>query len=446
MSLSNEPGNIRALSDVTLYVLQNLAELDATFLNRYGVILTNDMYQPVEPGTPSAGLVGSTVDVIRRDLSNMAIEDTLECICGALSSIGNAIQGISGGCNVGTDQDADSGTEGGSPPPEFGGNAYEEPSPITDRKCLAANYIYGGVLVVITEYDNQNLVNTVGLGVGLMVTIVATVLGALVAGPFGALIGAVVSQTVNMATALLFSAVDLGQMVSVLTDNQDDLVCALYTSTTADDARTEFLGVVSSSLSSAEQSFLSLFLPNSLLNLLFYAWGDSETYIADTTVYHDCSSCVGETWEEVFDFSGSDGGWVTQSSEGRDFGDYDPGSGWQSVWGSVAAAFDERLYLERDTNASPGSVITEVRYTYSVSGSCTNSVRAITVQHNEVDQDVNSDFVCGFGEEWVIGPLSLSGDGVQIDLVVNFGASSDGEVDLLLHSVTIIGTGSNPFS
>lgn len=311
-SLSDEQANIRVLSDRTLYVLQNLSGEDITFLSRYGDILSGGYYDPVTPGTDDASLVYDTVQTIRRDLIDMTIQATLQCICDTLSEISASIsmaQAVSCGCEIGTDVDTDSGSEGGPLPGDVNGVPYEAPSAIPDRKCLAANYIHGSVKTLVNEFKLQRVDQYGYAGLAAVLQLTSIIIGTLLAGPVGALTGAVVGSTLAMSVLMFKAAFSLTLLLDAIEDDEQAAICALYEATTASGARAAYEAyLVAGGATSLEIEFVEYLLPNNVLNLLFFAWGDSEDAIENTPVIATCTACAGVL--DFWDFVASLEGWT----------------------------------------------------------------------------------------------------------------------------------------
>lgn len=295
-SLSDTFGNIRLLSDRSLYILQNLSGKDVTFLSRYGDILEGGYYNPVEEGTPEAEQVYDAINLVRRDLTNMTVEDTLQCICDQLGAIAGAIsaaQDTTCGCTIGTDVETTDGQEGGPLPDPVNGIEYEEPEPIVNRKCKAANYIHGGIKDVVEELKLNRADQYGFAGLAFVLSLVTTVVGGLIAGPLGLLLGAVVGSFLAMATMLFKGSFSLTILLTAIEADEQEAICLLYEATTASGARTAYLGHLDThGATSVELEFIGYMLTNNLLNLLFFEWGDSAEAIDNATIIHSCEGCV----------------------------------------------------------------------------------------------------------------------------------------------------------
>lgn len=305
-ALSSDWSNIRLLCDRSLYILQNISSLDVTFLSRYGVIATNGEYFPVEAGSADADDVETAVDLIRRDLTNMTVETTLECICSALQDIASGVSATgnnSCGCEIGSDVDTDDGQEGGPLPGPVDGIDYTPATAITDRKCKAANYIHDSIRDVVTELKLNRADQYGFAGLAFVLSLVATVVGGLIAGPFGLLIGAVVGSFLSMATLLFKASFSLTLLETAILADEQGAVCALYQATSAGQARSNYEAHLTANGATAlEIEFVGYLLSNNLLNLLFFAWGDSEATLQSYVATIDCSTCPCEEPFVVFTY------------------------------------------------------------------------------------------------------------------------------------------------
>jgi hypothetical protein len=294
-ALSDEFSNIRLLSDRSLYLLQNLSGTDCTFYNRYGTIDNDGFYTPVLDGTPDAEVVDSAVDILRRDLNSMALEDTLQCICDRLGEIAGTLSGASNdacSCDIGSDVETTDGQEGGPLPDPVNGVEYTAPDPIVDRKCKASNYVHGGLKAVVQQFDENSVTTLAFGGLALVLTVVSTILTGAVFGPFGVLVGAVVGAALSLSTLLFKDQVDMGDLLTYIEADEAGAICALYNAASASGARSAYSAHLDGQgASELMVEFVELIFSNNLLNLLFFEWGDSATAIEAATIIHDCSGC-----------------------------------------------------------------------------------------------------------------------------------------------------------
>jgi len=294
-SLSDVPNNMRLLSDRSLYILQNLSGYDVTFLSRYGEIEDGGYYLPVLAGSVEAGEVETAVNLIRRDLNDMTVEATLECICSALNDIAGSIsaaQGTSCGCEIGTDVETTDGQEGGPLPDPVNGIPYESPSPIVDRKCKASNYIHNSIRDIVTELKLKRADAYAYAGLAAVLSLLTAIIGGVVAGPFGAVVGGVAGAYLAGALQLYKASFNLSLLESAILSDEQGAICALYLSSSASAARSSYVAHLAlHGATSLELEFIELFLSNNVLNLLFFEWGDSASAIENVAITHSCETC-----------------------------------------------------------------------------------------------------------------------------------------------------------
>lgn len=287
-ALSDEPDNIRLLSDRSLYILQNLSQEDITFLSRYGQMEGGDFYLPVLAGTAEEGDVIDAVDLIRRDLNSMSVEQLLECICETLGTMSE--QGTSEG------QDIES-------PPSDGevsvgpDEQFPDQESYFDAKCNASNAIFDTILAKV-QWLKANNVDLIAGVLGGVTTAIA--LGLLLSGPVGWAIELAAVTVTGMASYLIKHAIELGDIEDALNDVHDELVLALFNSSDTNTARSSFLAELaasSESTTSIDRGLISLMLSNDLLNLLFDPREDVASYVSPSPV--DCGAALLQVWSFV---------------------------------------------------------------------------------------------------------------------------------------------------
>ena len=290
-SLSSEQNNIRLLSDRSLYILQNLSSEDVTFLSRYGEILTGGFYLPVVAGSPEEADVVGAVDLIRRDLNDMSVEELLECICATNTAL--VEQGTLAGsavAEVASDGDVTVGP----------GEQFPDQKSYFDAKCNTANAIFDTILGMVDWLDDNDVDLLAGLfgGVtsGLLVAIAIT-------GPMGwawAVVGGLVT---GIAGYLVRLTVNFSDLSAALGDTQDECVLALYNASDTSTAAAGFLAAAeagSPAITSVESGLLGMFLVSDLLNNLFAPREDISQYVSPSPV--DCGAAVLQVWS--FEASG----------------------------------------------------------------------------------------------------------------------------------------------
>jgi len=189
------------------------------------------------------------------------------------------------------------------PPPEG-----SEPDPnITSRECKAANYVFFQVraTVNILKVNNVDQMGTAGF-----VAAVALV-GALFGTPelplIGTIIGGIAGAIVALVISIINGGISLGDMLTVLDNNKDELVCALYEQAISPTGSTQaakdnFLSICNTGgMSTPEYYTTSLMIPHDFLKVLFQAVGDSEAILDGYSPAGmvDCGGC-GVSGYEVY--------------------------------------------------------------------------------------------------------------------------------------------------
>ena len=211
-SLSDEPNNMRLLSDRSLYILQNLSLEDVTFLSRYGEILAGDLYLPVTAGSSEEGDVEDAVDLIRRDLNSMAVEQLLDCICQATTELVKL--GVLAGQKVevaASDGEVDVGPD----------EQFPDQESYLVAKCNAANAIYDTVLGTVQWLETNNI-DLLGGVLGGMTTALA--MGLLISGPVGWAVTLAAVTITGITTYLISNVIDFADLEAALIDVHDELV------------------------------------------------------------------------------------------------------------------------------------------------------------------------------------------------------------------------------
>lgn len=324
--LSDEPNNIRLLSDRSLYILQNLSLEEVTFLSRYGTLAGGDFYFPVLAGTPEASEVEDAIDLVRKDLNSMAIDDLLECICRGLSALGD--QGESEG------QDIESVSSDGA----FSvgpGEQFPDQETYFDAKCRVSNAIYDTVLGAVVWLKDNNVDLLAGLFGGVTSGLIV---GLLSAGPVGWAVVFAASVLAGLSGYLIRYSLSFSDLEDALVDVHDECVLALYNASDTQTAEGEFLTAVENSAISTtplERGVVAIILTSDVLNQLFEPRSDVASYESASPV--DCGSALLQLWSFV------------ASGEGWSFRDDSTGGYSASgVWNSAAEAW-------RITIIGPGS-------------------------------------------------------------------------------------------
>lgn len=280
--LSSEQCNLRLLSDQALYVLGNLAIEDITFYSRYGEIENNDWYLPVVEGDANSDYVLDAVSIIRRDLS-MACDNVLSDISASLVALVEVGQQAN---QVSCDQCGSVIDDPSDDFPTIGpGETWEELSTYDTYKCKAANWIVDGFTNAFTSLDAYPIEFWTTATVSVATSIVWA---ALVAALIGSFVVTVVGVVIAFVAAMIAgSTFDFEEIKDMFVDKRTDLICAIYTSTSADDCRDRLGEIFDAELSAVNSAAVKLFLTNDLLNNVFVENSD----IDDITPTTSCSSC-----------------------------------------------------------------------------------------------------------------------------------------------------------
>ena len=285
-SLSDEPNNIRLLSDKSLHILQNLSQEDITFLSRYGEILGGDFYLPVLAGSPEEADVEDAIDLIRRDLNDMSVEELLECLCTQISVL--AQEAMLAGQEI-ESQLSDGVVETGP------GHQFESQSEYFQAKCSVANGIYDTVHDLVDWLEDHS----VDLLAGVLGGVTSGLLVALtISGPVGWTIAISGVALAALAAFLIGISIEFEDLLQALEDVHDECVLALFNASDAVTAEANFIAAVAASsepTTSIERQLVGYLLSADMLNQLFSPRGDVAVYSSPDPV--DCDSAILIVWD-----------------------------------------------------------------------------------------------------------------------------------------------------
>lgn len=190
------------------------------------------------------------------------------------SAIANA-QAAGCGCPGGSEPPSGPGEEGEPPPdgwvdPPGLGPGTED---YQNRKCSVSNLIWRWVLDVVTEMKLKGVDDILATGASglfaVIVTYITEILSTLVLGGWVVL---TIGFVAGITYVLLNNAVSLDNLKLILEDYEEDFICALYASTSTDQARTDFIQVaIDNGALIGQQLFLQAMLyGNDILNSLFF--------------------------------------------------------------------------------------------------------------------------------------------------------------------------------
>lgn len=287
--------NLLFLSDTSLYLAQRFARNEVNFLSRYAENVTDNgqAYDPLDLGNPAGvDLAQDVARVFRYEVSNYM---SIQVLVDAIDRLTVAVSNSSCGCDVGQGADTDSPQETGGPPVPIGDVTYGLPDPITDRKCKAAHWVYDNLLAIYTDLDNNGIDTYSGITLALLATLIGAAIGSAATPVFGTLIGAVAGVVIGIAASILGANIDLGQIVSIWTSELNTIICAMYDSSSAENARDAIMAHLdTTAMTVPNKALVEIMLTNSVLNVLYFSSENSEAEIQTWPTVVDCSTCAGQ--------------------------------------------------------------------------------------------------------------------------------------------------------
>jgi hypothetical protein len=219
-------------------------------------------------------------------VANCAPDVNLSCSPDVIVNVGG------GGETVGTQPPSEPGEEGGTPP-----DGWTEPSEVDNRKCKVANNIWDKLYFILDQLDKdgfENILSTLGVGVATSLVVAAL---SVASGPVGwSLI--VVGTVGSIILVFLAQSVDLDNLKDTMTNNKEDLICALYNSTDAQMAKDDFIQVLTDGgANSGQIALFQVILAFDVVNALFFARDDAngqafEAELDGYTVSVECYICA----------------------------------------------------------------------------------------------------------------------------------------------------------
>lgn len=233
----------------------------------------------------------------------MKCGDDIDRLIAAIGALSTGASSAACGCQGGTAQGTTSGTEGGVAPEGFVDPPNPPGSPEYDeRKCKVANMSWENIRDMFTAWQQNGIGDFIGQGILsaaafiIVTTIISTVLGELTT-PFpllDGLVGGVIGFIASVAIAIAVDNFSLTGLITILTDNGQDFVCALYTSTTGDDAIDRFVqAAIDNAATTSQQNVLRATLWVDYLNALFFSPEDDPGLEAALSAYTPPFACTG---------------------------------------------------------------------------------------------------------------------------------------------------------
>jgi len=287
LALSDERANLLCVSDRTLYLLQNLSELDIGFLNRYALNWEGNLYQPVEPGSEEEEDIILWTGAVQRELLQMSCEDF---------TINVNVPASACGCQP-------PGQDSIVPPPPMGqGEAppegWKEMENGSVDKCKMAYLLRDQLEAVFGQMDTFGVATLFGGTVATTQALIATILIEIAGGPILWALTTLGAISGIVATVISFE-IDFAALKQITIDRASDLICAFYDAGDPDDAWTEArLIFVDEGATAGELAFFDALQTIRAAALLFFLpdpGSEDWQAILDALPTQDCATCAGGT-------------------------------------------------------------------------------------------------------------------------------------------------------
>lgn len=202
----------------------------------------------------------------------------LNDIQGKLDNLTQSFRAQSCGCCGPSPENvsSESGTEGSTTPPipfvwiEYGPSPTQPgSSQYYDRKCKAANRIHEDLVNYVTHLDSINIVSQ---SIDFMFAVLSSMLSITSSWPIIGTIASVISGwLISLQSAISETGVNLSGLISALNTNADELICALYNSTSASGALTAYTDILSAaSVPPVDIAIVETILTPDVLNYLYF--------------------------------------------------------------------------------------------------------------------------------------------------------------------------------
>jgi hypothetical protein len=284
------------VSSRTLAILANLAQHEATWSARYMVDYgPGNVAEPVRATDSEYDLYADVVRNFRLEVVPVTCDLTA-----ALSAITSAINNLADKvaqqttidlcCPEGTGTQPPADEVDISDAPIGPGEEFETLADYYDAKCNTANWLVDDLILLITDFQIRDIQE---LAAGSVTIAWAMVGVAIAASGVGALAGAVVGLLGAIVSLVLGPVLfDLSDLATVLNAKRDALKQALFCSISTTDAKSRFLAELEGEgLSLLEVEFVSLFLNNNVLLVLFQPTEETKLYDGGYTCLDCGNSC-----------------------------------------------------------------------------------------------------------------------------------------------------------
>lgn len=287
-AIPDDDCHVLIVSGRSLYLMQHFANNEVNWLARYVDEYIGELYyQPVTLDSPNVDFVQRVAQDYRLEVNDLNCAEIIASVDNLAAQVGLINVNLQGA--VGCGCDGEQFDPESLSVPAIPGEGY------LDDKCRVANVLHDRIRNLASTVDTIGLNNWVNLGVGTATALVAALVAAGPAGWGTLLVLGVVSGIVLLVNEL--SAGAMGALVTELDENQDDLVCALYSSLSAQGAREAYIAVLDGQgVNAIVQEIVEFMLTNSVTNELFQSTGsylDGGDWLNDNFVPTDCLADCG---------------------------------------------------------------------------------------------------------------------------------------------------------
>lgn len=316
LSVIGDFSGLASLSDIAT-ALQNIDAEDI------GPALATISQNIAALGTGELADIAANISTLNTDqltaIAGNIADLELTCTCGANGSAGCGC----GTIGEGTTPPSEEGEEG-----EIAPDGWEDPSdpqnpggpPVTpgtqeyyDRKCLVANLQHDNIKQMTQKAIDLGIQDVLDGGIplilmyGIVSTLLLSAVGELITPVpiLDAFVFGIIGLMGTLLIALTSNNTNFSTMLTALDTYEEDLVCALFSATTPEEARIDYLGVLTgqAGLTVSETAWLSVILTADYLNTLFFDPITIENFAQQIANYNaavDCGVCGPAWWDCSF--------------------------------------------------------------------------------------------------------------------------------------------------